>query len=220
MCVLQNLETEWSNPPTTDIPSTGVSIPELLATKFADDSTVFDVLIHTMTKRHTNERTGQCSKALISTFHDVTQSPKLRRRDTGNATTHLLLILSSCFFMIPGLYALLNGIPLLSLLSLITTIVSINYWRDAVDGWRRHADLLVAKISFIIYFTIGVVHVRDWHILVVGWPNTALMLSAYFMSNRLWNKGSQHWIYCHMAFHFFVSVGQLVVVHGSYVLYR
>lgn len=133
---------------------------------------------------------------------------------------HVQLVISSCFFLIPGIYAFISHVPLLGLLSLVTTAVSINYWRDAVNGWRRHMDLLVAKVSFFIYFTIGVIHVRDWHILVVGWPNTALMLLSYFLSNKLWNKGSQYWIYCHMAFHLFVSVGQLLVVHGSYVLYR
>ena len=134
------------------------------------------------------------------------------------ANLHSLLVISSCFFMIPGIYAFINDVPTLGLLSCITTIISINYWRDAVDGWRRHTDLVIAKVSFCIYFIIGVIHVRDWHILIVGWPNTALILGSYFYSNSLWNKGSPHWIYCHMAFHLFVSIGQLIVVHGSYVV--
>jgi hypothetical protein len=133
---------------------------------------------------------------------------------------HELLILSSCFFMIPGVYAFLNDVPLLGLLSCFVTFVSINYWRDAVEGWRRDADLFVAKASFCIYFIIGVVHIRDWHLLLAGWPNTAIMLGSYYLSDMLWQKGSPNWIYCHMAFHLSVSFGQLIVVHGSYVAYE
>lgn len=132
---------------------------------------------------------------------------------------HILLVISSIFFLIPGIYALMSGVNHLALLSCVTTIISINYWRDAVDGWRRHADLVIAKLSFCIYFITGVVHIRDLHILLVGWPNTFLMLGAYYLSNVLWQKQSAYWIYCHMAFHFFVSVGQLIVVHGSYVVH-
>lgn len=132
---------------------------------------------------------------------------------------HVLLVISSLFFMIPGCYALLHGVNHFALLSCMTTIISINYWRNAVDGWRRHADLVIAKLSFLIYFITGVVHIRDWHILLVGWPNTFLMLGAYYLSNMLWQQQSGYWIYCHMAFHFFVSIGQLVVVHGSYVVH-
>lgn len=135
------------------------------------------------------------------------------------AKMHILLVISSIFFLIPGLYALMYGVNHLALLSCITTLISINYWRDAVDGWRRHADLVIAKLSFCIYFITGVVHIRDWHILLVGWPNTFLMLGAYYLSNILWQQQSAYWIYCHMAFHLFVSIGQLIVVHGSYILH-
>lgn len=147
-------------------------------------------------------------------------SSAAQRQVDAEVKMHMLLVISSCFFMIPGTYAFMHGVAFLGVLSCITTLVSINYWRDAVEGWRRDADLFVAKVSFCIYFVIGVVHVRDWHILVVGWPNTALMLGSYFLSNKLWKDGSAMWIYCHMAFHLFVSFGQLIVVHGSYVLYQ
>ncbi len=140
--------------------------------------------------------------------HEVADGPAM----------HLLLVVSSSFFMIPGMYALYSGVYSLGILSCITTIISINYWRDAVNGWRRHADLLIAKISFVIYFLTGVVHIRDLHVLLIGWPNTALILVTYYLANSLWTQESEYWIYFHMAFHFFVSIGQLIVVHGSYVL--
>lgn len=131
---------------------------------------------------------------------------------------HVLLVISSCFFMIPGMYAFYHGVHLLAILSCITTLISINYWRDAVNGWRRNADLLIAKLSFVIYFITGVVHIRDLHILLVGWPNTAFIVGTYYLANYLWSQRSDSWIFFHMAFHFFVSIGQLIVVHGSYVV--
>jgi hypothetical protein len=136
--------------------------------------------------------------------------------DIDTPKTHVLLIISSGFFMIPGMYALTHRAYFLGILSIFTTFVSINYWRDAVDGWRRNADLFAAKLSFAVYFVVGVLHVRDWHLLMAGWPNTALILMFYYLANMLWEKGSNKWIYFHMAFHFFVSIGQLIVVHGSY----
>ena len=110
-----------------------------------------------------------------------------------DVTLHIQLIISSCFFMIPGIYAFTHDILLLGVLSSITTLVSINYWRHAVEGWRRNADLFVAKLSFCIYFIIGVIHVRDFHILLVGWPNTFLILGSYYLSNVLWEKNIFIW---------------------------
>lgn len=130
----------------------------------------------------------------------------------------LFLVISSCFFMLPGAFGVASSLFLLGFLSFFTSFISINYWRDPVDGWRRWADLMVAKVSFTVYFITGVMHIRDLYILAVGWPNTMMLIYCYYMANKYWTAQESSWVYYHMAFHFFVASGQFIVIYGSYFL--
>ena len=56
---------------------------------------------------------------------------------------------SSFLISIPGIYSYFTFNLIYSPLLLFTTsIISANYWRDAIDGWRRKTDLIFAKLSF------------------------------------------------------------------------
>lgn len=124
------------------------------------------------------------------------------------------LVISSCFFMIPGLFGIFNNICLLGWLSVLTSIASINYWRNPMNNWRRWTDLIVAKLSFIVYFINGITNIRNFHILVIGWLNTMLLMYCYYNANSKWIVQNKSWIYYHMAFHLFVASGQLIVIYG------
>ena len=82
----------------------------------------------------------------------------------------LCLVMSSCFFLLPGYYAFLENLPFHGSVSIVTTIVSANYWRYAVEGTRRNVDLIVAKVSFMIYCASGFWFTRDWRLYAVGIP--------------------------------------------------
>ena len=124
----------------------------------------------------------------------------------------ICLMVSSCFFLIPGCYAFNNSLYFHGIVSFVTTAISINYWRHAVEGWRRTADLWTAKISFVIYFISGCVFVRDLQLLAIGIPGCMLILVCYYLSSRYWEKDSWMWVYFHMLFHLFVALEQFLVL--------
>ena len=126
------------------------------------------------------------------------------------------LVISSCFFLIPGYYAFLLGLYWYLATSAITTIVSINYWRYAVPGLRRSLDMVIAKISFTIYFVTGVLNINNLSVLYISWPLCGGILTCYYYSKKMWEKNSETWIFYHMMFHVFVAIGQCVVLYGSF----
>lgn len=126
------------------------------------------------------------------------------------------LVISSCFFLIPGYYALSSGLYWYLATSTVTTIVSVNYWRHAIPGFRRSIDMIVAKLSFMIYFTTGVMNVKDLSILCTAWPMCGGIIMCYYLSNKMWGKDSDTWIYYHMMFHILVAFEQYLVLVGSF----
>ena len=99
-------------------------------------------------------------------------------------------------------------------LSAITTIISVNYWRHAIEGARRTADLVTAKVSFAIYFIAGCIFVRNIPVLIIVVPGCCCIILFFYLSNRYWEKDSWMWVYFHIAFHFFVAFEQFLVVYG------
>lgn len=105
------------------------------------------------------------------------------------------------------------------ILSVVTSIISFNYWRDAIDGVRRSLDLITAKISFVIYFVTGCMYMKDnVYLLTVAIPICILIAVCFSLSSVYWNNGSIYWVYLHMMFHFFVALEQMMVLY-SIVLY-
>lgn len=126
------------------------------------------------------------------------------------------LILSSFFFLLPGYYAYISGLPLYLATSSITTLASVNYWRNAVPGWRRTIDIIVAKASFIIYFVTGTCRIKEIEVLFMAWPICAIIAACYISSNKQWERDSHTWIFYHMSFHFFVALEQYIVLVASF----
>mmetsp|Transcript_16175 Transcript_16175/g.15523 ORF Transcript_16175/g.15523 Transcript_16175/m.15523 type:complete len:191 (+) Transcript_16175:355-927(+) len=130
----------------------------------------------------------------------------------------LCLVLSSCFFLIPACYALCNGFYIHFVISVITSLVSINYWRCAVPGWRASLDFFVAKLSFVIYFITGFLNIKDTATLVIAWPVCGCIVLFYSFSNKMWDKDCFTWVFYHMSFHLFVAIEQIVVLNSLCVI--
>lgn len=133
-----------------------------------------------------------------------------------NAYESICLVFSSFLFLLPGIFALKCGAFSPGFVSVVTAIVSANYWRDAGPGIRRNLDLLVAKVSFCIYFVYGAMFVRHHLLLWIGWPICALIIFSYLLSNHHWKFFRKRWVIFHMLFHFFVAIEQLIVIIGSF----
>jgi hypothetical protein len=123
------------------------------------------------------------------------------------------LIMSSCFFIIPSIYAFIRNIWWLGLLSFITALISINYWRYAIEGFRRNIDLFFSKFSFTIYFISGIYYIQNINIFL-ALPICVMIIFCYYMSNKIWNDDSYLWVFYHISFHFFVCLEQCIVINA------
>jgi hypothetical protein len=122
-----------------------------------------------------------------------------------------LLIGTSTLFIIPVLYANYKKKYLLSTVTLMNMICSINYWINPIEGFRRNTDLIIAKITGLIYFINGFNNIKNSRRLI-GYINLFLLLSCYNCSCYYYNKNSKYWIYYHMAFHTFTIIGKMFVI--------
>mgnify|MGYP006108067669 CR=1 FL=1 len=114
------------------------------------------------------------------------------------------LTYSSLLFTLPAGYGYLYYNLYFSPLMLMTTsAVSVNYWRDAVDDWRRTLDLYFAKISFS-YFVASAVIICPWRYSVfIGLPNLYAIQYCYKKSEELhkYKKYNKSWVLYHLGFH-------------------
>ena len=126
------------------------------------------------------------------------------------------LIFTSSFFLVPSIKAMSCGVHYLSIISILTSIISILYWQHAIPSWRCTLDHIMAKLSFVCYFTTGVYHIRDSYILTIGWPICIIILISYYLSCRKWDSDSPTWLFYHSLFHLSVAKEQMVVLKGSF----
>ena len=125
------------------------------------------------------------------------------------------LTFSSCFFLIPAFVALRGGCRKLAVLYVITAFVSANYWRRCSRGFRRNADLIMAKVSFFATLAVGIVNVRDFNIIAAIWAHTVLIGVLYGLSSYFHSCETLRWLPVHGVMHIFISTGMATVAYGS-----
>ncbi len=124
------------------------------------------------------------------------------------------LVWSSIGFMVPSLYAYYNGAYFLGAVLTITSAVSANFWRYAIDSWRRNMDLIVAKIAFVIFMYYGIVHIRNLYCIVTVYTSLPIMGYCYYLSGKLSKENNTHWVVYHFAFHCLLICGQYIIIHN------
>jgi hypothetical protein len=105
--------------------------------------------------------------------------------------------------------------------ALLTCIISVNFWRDEIaPSLRLKVDKAMANISFIIFTVMAVISVRDWWVLIVGWPCWAGVV-GFFTWSKKWStavdagkRDDRGWVFPHAMFHVCVSIGQAIVIIG------
>ena len=123
------------------------------------------------------------------------------------------LVFSSCFFLIPSFYGFIGNQLFFAIISLLTSVCSMNYWRDATYSYRRCIDHIMAKISFTIYFINGVYYININNympFIVTGYGAFFLLLYCYYMSHK-WAHTNMWWKY-HMMFHLLISYGMTITI--------
>jgi hypothetical protein len=123
------------------------------------------------------------------------------------------LCMSSCFFLIPGIYAFYHGLYLYGIVCTYSTLLSINHWRNAEDGFRRLIDRLSAYTCFIVYFVSGCLYCRGIYFYGYGTPILILILCFFATSNYLSTRWHPRWVYSHIMFHLSVSLSQMLVIY-------
>lgn len=126
-----------------------------------------------------------------------------------------LLVASSTLFTFAGFYGYCNGMWPYGLLSLVTTIVSINYWSDTRSQLKRNCDIVVAKGSFVIYFISGIMYVHDLSLLIVGISILLGIIYHYDMSFVMHHRGESSWVKYHAGFHLCVALEQYLVLYAG-----
>ena len=122
------------------------------------------------------------------------------------------LVVSSSFFLIPSIYSYYIKFYGFSILLLLTCLISANYWRKATYSWRRTADLVFAKISFVTFVSNGVIYVRSMPYLITGYSGLILLLYCYYLSDTLSKTKNDNWYKYHMLFHLIMTYEQLIII--------
>lgn len=130
-----------------------------------------------------------------------------------------ILTISSFLFIIPGYYAYRSELYFYCFVSVITSLVSANHWRHVMEGWRRTADLITAKVSFAIYFISGCIFFcKNLYMWYIGFPGCLMIIGCYFLSNHFRKIDSAWWLYFHMFFHVFVAFEQYLVLYSGVLI--
>jgi hypothetical protein len=117
-----------------------------------------------------------------------------------------LLTTSSFFFAIPGFYSYMYyGLYFPPLFLFTTSVVSANYWRDALDDWRRKLDIYLARMTFIYFLGASMYFVPPKLNVLYGIPSLTGILYCYHKSHDEYDKGKKHWKYWHFGFHTIVT---------------
>jgi hypothetical protein len=151
------------------------------------------------------------NKDMIRIYHTVHKISSMREIPWNESK---FIVASSALFLLPAYSFYCCGQILLCTGLCVTSLVSMNYWRDArKNSWRRQLDLVVAKIAFVNYFCTGIYNVstvQDYQRYI---PISIVLGGCYYLSDKLSRTeildklpGSSHyWIIAHVMFHFMLT---------------
>jgi len=122
------------------------------------------------------------------------------------------LTLSSSLFIAPAIFGIYRGHKVLPAMSLISTVVSVNYWLNPANEYSRILDLITSKTCGVIYFLYGYNSVESFQMRMAGYMNLCMLLASYNTSCLLYNDYNNRWLPFHIAFHCFGTIGQFIVL--------
>lgn len=138
---------------------------------------------------------------------------------TKGSRFNLFLVLSSLGFVGAGVLGLLLDQTLLGVIALATGLVSINYWRheeEDHENCRRYiVDCWMARFTFVVFSVVAFSIQKDtWFICrtVLIW---CLIVCTFYLSRTLQHqRGDRVWVFSHMSFHLFATIGMFHVILG------
>ena len=124
------------------------------------------------------------------------------------------LVLSSSLFMIPSIYGYYKQLYLHSLLLLLTSLISVNYWKKATYSWRRNVDLVFEKVAFIVFVSNGIIYVRYKPYVITGYSGLILLAYCYYCSGKLFKMNNSFWWKYRVVFHLIMTLEQMIVLES------
>lgn len=121
---------------------------------------------------------------------------------------------SSCFFLVPAIYAFSNAhyfklLHLYASLSVCTTVCSVNHWRKAEDGLRRKIDKAAAWTAFVAYVITGFIYLP----IPLSITTVSTIAISFKISDNLSLKHHPVWPFIHAFFHLSVSVTKMFIIY-------
>ena len=108
---------------------------------------------------------------------------------------------SSFLFSLPALmYIPKKQLLFPSFVLFSTSLISANYWRNALYDWRRNLDICCARLSFAYFLTNGFYYI-SWPWNIITTLNTGLIGYCFYKSNEEHEKQRRRWVLYHMGFH-------------------
>jgi hypothetical protein len=114
------------------------------------------------------------------------------------------LTLSSFFFSVPALYSYYRYNMIYSPVLLCSvSLISANYWRNALYDWRRQLDIYMARSAFVYFIASGFYYLPPHVSVFVGIPSLYSIGYCFYKSHSEYeeNKESNAWVFYHALFH-------------------
>jgi hypothetical protein len=124
------------------------------------------------------------------------------------------LVLSSFFYLIPAINALYKKQYMNTYLLIITSLVSANFWRKATYSWRRNLDLVISKISFILFFFQEIKHITYRPYKLSGYTSLFVCINFYYLSNKYYTKKNPMWYKYHFLFHMTILYKIFLIINS------
>jgi hypothetical protein len=130
------------------------------------------------------------------------------------------IVLSSCIFFINVIYSIYLQLPLFyTLWGVMTTCLSVNYWRNATYGIRRDLDVFFARISVVLLNTYGIYVIGDpiWRLMYICITIIYLILFRCSEILREPETIKPYWIFYHFFFHTFLNINVAIAFYWVYL---
>ena len=120
------------------------------------------------------------------------------------------LVASSLLFLIPSYYAYHKNVYSIATALCITSLLSINHWRNAYYSTRRIMDVYWSRIASIVFICHSFYYVPIFIIV----NNVGIMAWFYYQSWYQYTLDPLgNWYIYHMIFHAIGSINQCIIIY-------
>ena len=124
------------------------------------------------------------------------------------------ITLSSLLFLLPAYYAYTHSMYDHTIMLIITSFISANYWRKATYSWRRNMDLIFSKVSFAIYIYNGIKYSHSITDLIESLIRLMIMVYSFRVSGELFKIKDDSWYKYHVVFHILIALEQMRILNN------